>query len=82
MFECMAVASPCKCIVAPPPQIPSPELSWNTQFLNVADVKLPFTEAPTLLLANSQRVATRTVSEVGAGIPKAANAHPSDANVY
>ena len=41
-FECIAVASPCKCIVARlTPKIPSLELSWNTQFLNVADNKLP-----------------------------------------
>ena len=63
-FECIAVAPPCTCIVAPlVTKIPSPELSWNTQLLNVADVKLPPTTAPYPLLANSQRVATRVVSE-------------------
>ena len=34
-FECTAVASPCKCSVAPPTKIPSSSLSLNIQFLNV-----------------------------------------------
>ena len=68
-FECTAVASPCKCIVAlSDTRIPSLELSLNTQLLNVQDVKLPSTKAPTLLLANSQRVATAVVAEVDLGI--------------
>ena len=65
LFECIAVAPPCKCIVALlNTRIPSCLLSWNTQFLNVADVNLPFTMAPYLLFANSQRVATTVVVAV------------------
>ena len=45
-FECTAVASPCKCIVEANPKIPSLVLSWNTQLLNVADVKLTCTKIP------------------------------------
>ena len=67
-FECIAVASPWKCIVDDrTPTIPSLELSWNTQLLNVADDK-PHTTAPNSLLANSQRVATTVVSEEEYGI--------------
>ena len=41
----------------------------NKQFLNVADVNLPRTAAPQLLLLeNSQRVDTRIVSELVCGI--------------
>ena len=71
-FECIAVASPCKCIVAALyANIPSLELSWNTQLLNVAEFKLPYTTAPSLLLANSQRVATTVEAEKESGINNA-----------
>ena len=47
LFECIAVSSPCKCAVPLlDTKIPSAELSWNTQFLNVADVELPPNTAP------------------------------------
>ena len=75
------MASPCKCIVdSNAPQIPSHLFSWNTQLLNVADDKLPCTKAPTLLLANSQRVATTVVAEVGFVKNNAKSLHPFNAN--
>ena len=44
LFECIAVASPCKCIVALwATKIPLAEFPLNTQLSNLADVKLPYT---------------------------------------
>ena len=61
-----AVFSPRKCTVTLwDTKIPSYWLALNTQFLNVADVKLPYTEAPNALLANSQCVATTVVVAEG-----------------
>ena len=81
LFECIVVTSPCKCTVAPPTKIPTSELSLNTQFLNVADVKLPYNTAPQSLLENSQRVATRVVvSQVLVGISNGGEETPEPAD--
>ena len=81
-FECIAVASPCRCMVdLSYANIPSPELALNTQLLNLADVKLPATVAPYSLLENSHRVATRIVSEVESYINNAALPHNFNATL-